>query len=764
MTARTGVKLPGWAKLTRPKKQPSSKNFKRQPLETREEEAYMRKRCYYILAGDMNDAMDCVLKEALAPSIDALQDYLNAAAPPSELRSLSAIHNNGSTSNILPEHASSSRNTHKRQRLFSSTPNPAPANEDNTTSTTTPNILLEGLDSELFDMQQDAQTPHDPLLLPIIILDGPPFGLDRKSMADSIVTSLRKSRTLSVVVQVEPKHQHHQSSTNWMMHELVKQCNAQVPVLSNDEALHRRITKRRKKKACTFSDMLLLWAQHITSFEDIVIVLEADDSFYSTELQDFLHILAARRSEQGIPVTVVLMGPHDGSRTMELRSTWQGHAGFMIRSLSLPTPTDIVDKFWQQLYLKRQFPILMPPAVLVAIQKSFTYHQSSFTKTLHKFQQALAYHLTQPGSLLTVANDPAVLSELWQRLAWFCVAVDSHPDGGEYCRELLVGAAADAADDDDDESEECSIPAKMILQIIRDEDTRQQQGQLTLQLMASISAAKKAGNTLSMFNPSSLYLLEDVTRRDMLEHLVKLRQSICNTETIALSDLIPSEPGHKALLVKYVSGMDLEEACSQENNFNLQQLTKKRDLVNELIVLVGNCRDGDSLSEIEQLLDEIVGRWLRHQSRNNTEKEEPKSSPWEWLVEKDWPALAKSFSPELRHQTVAAFLSGPSPTNHLTNNSERRLTHLSLENIAGTMYRLIQDRVAVAQVDWYEEFWQRAIVDDPSVEACRGKSFALFSMGLRFLKQSGFISEKLRVGSKSDIIYERAKLVWCGGD
>ena len=444
-----------------------------------------------------------------------------------------------------------------------------------------------------------------------------------------------------------------------------------------------------------------------------------------------------------------MMGPHDGRRTMELRSTSQGYAGFMIRSVSLPSPSYIVDQFWKRLYLKRQFPILLPPVVLAAIHRSFTYHHSTFCKASQTLKQALAYHFTQRGSLLTVANDPSILAELWQRLAWFCVAEELTV--GKFCREILVSADSEA------------ISSQRILEVVGDEGTRQQEAQLVLHLMASVSQAKKTGNKLNVFNPTFQYLLDNVTRRDMLEHLVQLREQISTGNNHRHNaDVGKPNLGHKAFLAKYITCMPLEEACSQEKDFKMQQLAKKQNFVNELIVLVGNCRDGDSsLSEIEQLLDETLGRWINHRCDANTGKEP--SSEWDWLTEKDWVSLAESFSPEPRHQTVAALLRGHSPADRPTSNSNTRSNHLSLFNVAGTMYRVIRDRVAVTQEDWYEEFWQRAIVE-AAEDVSRDKSFAQFSLGLRYLKQCGFISEKLRVGSRSDIIYERAKLVWCGGD
>ena len=478
--------------------------------------------------------------------------------------------------------------------------------------------------------------------------------------------------------------------------------------------------------------------------------VQADEHFHSPELQDFLHALAARRSEQGIPLAVVMMGPHDGRRTMELMSTWQGYAGFVIRSVLLPPPSQIVEQFWKQLYLKRQFPVLLPSVVLAAIQRSFIYQQASFCKTVRKLQQALAYHFTQPGSLLSVANDPSILSELWQRLAWFCVAeysperVTDSPAKkaaeeamvGAYCRSILLG----------DDAEELS--STEILQIFKEGTTRQQQSHLVLQLMVLISDAKKSGNKLNVFKPSFLYLLDNVKRQDVLQQLCESRKqvwmgSVAGSETIFQQQ----KPSSKDLMIRYVKCTPLKDVLSRERNYETQQLLQKVNLLNELIILVGNCRDGDSLSEIEQILDNILGRT----------QDEPRSLGC-WWTDQDWAAIAESFSPEPRQNNVSALLRLQRSTDDVNDGGKDRSIHLSLINVAGTMYRLIHDRVAATQEDWYEEFWQKAIVE-AAVEVPREKSFALFSFGLRYLKQCGFISEKLRVGSRSDIIYERA-LVW----
>ena len=455
-----------------------------------------------------------------------------------------------------------------------------------------------------------------------------------------------------------------------------------------------------------------------------------------------------------------MMGPQDGRRTMELMSTSQGYAGLVIRSVPLPPPGQMIERFWKRLYLERQFPLLLPVVVLVAIQKSFIYQQASLCKTVQKIQETIAYHFSQQGSVVSVANDPAILTELWQRIAWFCVAqysAEKNPANkaaeeamaGAYCRSILLG---------DDSQEDSSMD---LLRRFQEIAAKQQQANLVLQLMASISQSKKRGQRLNVFNPTFNFLLDTVTQQDVLQQLFELRKQICDLARIGTANIeVVSKRARqyksKDMMIKYVTLKPIAELCAQKIAYEQEQLTMKQNLIHELIILVGNCRDGNNLSEIEQLLNYILQNWMLV----HTEGESP--SVGSWWTKQDWEPVVESFSSEPRRQSVAALLRLQEAPGECGDSDNGRLVHLSLVNIAGTMYRLIQDKVAVTQEDWYEDFWQKAIVE-AAVEVSREKSTALFSFGLRYLKQCGFISEKLRVGSRSEIIYERA-LVWCGCD
>jgi len=233
--------------------------------EKEDQEAYVRKRCFHILSAQMDQAMDGVQQEALVPCVSEIQDYLNAATPSLELRANQFNKNEADASSVA---ASSTNN--KRRQLFPSASDGAEL----------------GINVQsIIDQQQEAPTSHDPLLLPVILLRGAPFSLDRKDQRKHLVQMLRKARKRSCVVEIDNNSLTLTRSTrlgsswtgqsyrnNWM-HELVLQCHAQFPVLSTGH-LRRRLLKRKRKRACIFSDMLLMWAQNVTCFDEIVVFLD----------------------------------------------------------------------------------------------------------------------------------------------------------------------------------------------------------------------------------------------------------------------------------------------------------------------------------------------------------------------------------------------------------------------------------------------------------------------------------------------------------
>lgn len=257
MPVNPHASLPSWAKVIKPKSLPTSSSAKRQPMSTKAEEAYLRTRCFHILSKQMDHVMDSVMDECLQPSLKALEGFLDGSAPPpKESPSLEG-------SSLSP--------IRKRPRIdLSSSPSPSP-------SSIPP--FLDGLDVSIFDQQQRNSAPKDPLLLPIMVLQGPTFNLDRYEQVNHLAASLRNARERALVVHVQRNNQNHSRGSSkgrrtfqWMQ-ELMRQCHQQFPILDT-EPLRRRIIKRKKKRAMTFSDMLVLWAQHVNCFDEVVVFLE----------------------------------------------------------------------------------------------------------------------------------------------------------------------------------------------------------------------------------------------------------------------------------------------------------------------------------------------------------------------------------------------------------------------------------------------------------------------------------------------------------
>ncbi|CAB9525012.1 expressed unknown protein [Seminavis robusta] len=737
MPVQKNVRLPRWATLMRPEEGPKisvstavenardDEHLEELELETRQEEAlYMRKRCFHILSQEMDQCLAQVYRDTTKPCLDALQDFLDASAPPRELRHSKSDSDNDND-NKTESNNGGALASRKRQRLdFSSESEASPGS----------NTLLKGLDSALFDQQQEPWAPQDPLLLPIFLIQCPFFyGQDRNTQVDQLVQSLRDARKRSAVIKVERKTSAggKQRQGIWMK-ELVQQCHNLLPVLMM-EPLRKRIEKRRKKKACTFSEQFLLWAQNAPCYDELVVFLNIDDSFYSAELQDLLHVLASLRAEHGIPINVVMMAPHDGRRSMEVNSNIVGYAGFNVRSETLPSPDDICEQFRTALWIHRKFPVMFPQEVFEKVEESYTQQNQSVHCVVAKYRIALAHYFADDRSLLSVINHEAIQSKLWKRIAWFLV--------DEKARCVLL-------------NENVAPSSTVMFNNIQGRKIREEQARIVLELMGSLRQRQKGNQRQyfrkGLFNPLFQGSLKGLSRRDMLEELAMLRKKF--TTPAALGDVLSGADEVKlqprVLLTKYATSEKLsaclEHSCDQDR----QLLDKGRMVLDELIVLVGKSRDGDDLSELDQLL----AHWgsLSEAANSLSSKENERSTGTCHFA---FPAISSDciVSSEPRRETVDAIVQV------LFHPSEKPSP--SAAYIASTMYGLIHDRVAVTQEDWYEEFWQSM----GDFDCDREGSFGLFSIGLRFLKQTGLITEKLRVGSRSDILYERCKLVWCGG-
>jgi hypothetical protein len=99
------------------------------------------------------------------------------------------------------------------------------------------------------------------------------------------------------------------------------------------------------------------------------------------------------------------------------------------------------------------------------------------------------------------------------------------------------------------------------------------------------------------------------------------------------------------------------------------------------------------------------------------------------------------------------------------NNNKRTLL---LINVPGIMYRLIQNRVVITEIEWYQAFLDHVQSNNyaPTTKnievATTNDWFHIFGCGIRHLQFSGLI--RRNEGRNHSIQYERTALVWCGGD
>lgn len=390
---------------------------------------------------------------------------------------------------------------------------------------------------------------------------------------------------------------------------------------------------------------------------------------------------------------------------------------------------------------------MFPPHLLANICRSFLYHQKSAVRATAKLKQALAYHFTRRGSFLSAANNRAVLQELWQRIAYFIVERRARP--------ILFG----------DEGNHHST--ETLTQILEALDSRHQKARLVLELLELVNKTakrKQKSSQRGLFDPSFALELRALSIKDMLKLLVKMLQLVNGSDKPKFFD---EQLFYRSQFTMSVTCASMEEATELARNYEVRQVNRLRDLLNELIILVGRGRDGGDLTEMEETLDGIVADWVSNKVDNIVEGITEKliyrnrwaSSPDP--LEHEWAEATISFVSEPRRQTVAALLGVAKVPNSQVVASE--YGHLSVANVAGTMFHLLHDRVAATQEDWYEDFWQQAILQTASSYS-REESFTLFSLGLRYLKQCGLIAEKPRASSRSDSMYERAKLVWCNSE
>jgi hypothetical protein len=671
------IEFPKWATLVVPR-------FKVAPIKDREflslpeEESYLRTRSYHAASRQMDKAATEALQLLAAPVHAELRDLL-AKVGTSSSNSTSNGDNGGADADA------------------ESIGSPSPAKRSRTSQDAT----------EADGYRMELSTRYNPLLLPVMILEGPSYRLDRQEWMRHLVLSTKQTRPRSAVVWLRRPT----ASTAQTAAAAANTAGGVPHVFSRQEELTRQclrlgqddlppaLKSKRKLAKASLTDMLLLWAGHTTAFDDIIVFWEMDESFYSRDNQDFLSWLAERRALDKLPFAVVLLGPHVGRRRLELRSATQGPVGLLVRRCVLASTDELLAKFADNLWTQQAFSVPFSPAILSTITQSYREQNKSAVYVMLKLKEVLAHSFIPRGSFRTcIAAGKGFLGEERKRIAWFLL--------DESARALLVSGSNSstttsklAVVDSLQELESCRRKACVGLQVL---GILGNQSDLPFFYCGNNGEANKA---------SRVEKIQTRQRQQIMSLLARLR----NTGT--------TQPGSTSLNGLVFSG----GRASVETVLNKTITT----LVNELIVVIDKCTHR---SEVEQCLFPIVDDWVKKTNTLQNSSEAISN------------ALASLTTQPRRH--LVAGVAEAIPTDEEG--------ALSIANVPGSMFKLVQDRVSISQDDWFGAF-EESIAS----QASRQESILLFTYGLNFLKVCGLIREK-RV--RGNTIFEKAVLVWSSGD
>jgi hypothetical protein len=669
---KTVAKLPSWATLVVPRFKVTSEG-RASSLSLPEEESYLRTRSYHAASRQMDKAASEALQVLAAPVHAELQDLLAKVSTSS-----SSSTNDGDNADAAGA-----------QEYIS----PSPAKRPRTSQDAT----------EAEEYRMELSTRYNPLLLPVMILEGPSYRLDRQEWMRHLVLSTKQIRPRSAVVWLRrpTASAAHTAVVNTAgvphvfsrQEELMRQC------LRLEDDLPPALKSKRKLAKASLTDMLLLWAGHTTAFDDIVVFWEMDESFYTRSNQDFLSWLAERRALDKLPFSVVLLGPHVGRRRLELRSATQGPVGLLVRRCVLASTDEVLARFADNLWTKQAFSVAFSPAIMSTITQSYREQNKSAVYVMLKLKEALAHSFIPRGSFRTcIAGGKDFLWEERSRIAWFLLDESARAF-------LLSGSNASATTsrsamvDSLQELESCRRKACVALQVL---------GILGNQ---SDLPFFYCGNNEEVNKASEVHKIQTRQRQEIMSLLARLRR----TDT--------GQPGSTSLNALVLSG----QRAPVETLLNKTITT----LLNELIVVVDKCTHR---SEVEQCLFPIVDDWV--EQTNTLQNSSGAISS----------ALASLTTQPRRHLVAGIAEALPADEEGA----------FSVANVPGSMFKLVQDRVSISQDDWFGAFEETI-----ASQASRQQSILLFTYGLNFLKVCGLIREK-RVRGNS--IFEKAVLVWSSGD
>jgi hypothetical protein len=536
-----------------------------------------------------------------------------------------------------------------------------------------------------------------------MILEGPSYRLDRQEWMRHLVLSTKQTKPRGAVVwprrPTNSAARTAAANTAGVPHVFSRQAEVMRQCLRLENDLPPALKSKRKLAKASLTDMLLLWAGHTTAFDDIVVFWEMDESFYTRGNQDFLSWLAERRALDKLPFSVVLLGPHTGRRRLELRSAAQGPVGLLVRRCVLPSTDELLANFADNLWTKQSFSVPFSPAILSTITQSYREQNKSAVYVMLKLKEALAHSFISRGSFRTcIAGGNDFLREERSRIAWFLL--------DESARALLLSGTMLST----------TTSRLAVVDSLQELESRRRKACVAMQVLGILGNQSDlpffyCGKNEEANKASEVQKIQTTQRQEMMSLLAQLRRT--GTE----------QPGSTSLNALVFSGRQV----LVETLLNTTITT----LANELIVVIDKCTHR---SEVEQCLFPIVADWIEQTNRLQNSSGAI------------YNALASLTTQPRRH--LVAGLSEAVPVNEDG--------ALSVANVPGSMFKLVQDRVSISQDDWFGAFEETI-----ASQASRQQSILLFTYGLNFLKVCGLIREK-RV--RGNTIFEKAVLVWSSGD
>ncbi len=355
------IELPSFVKLIPFKR----KNRLKEPLSLQEEEEYLRTRSFHCLARKLDFAMEETLKELSVPFHDAL-DRLLQAQQECEEHTLSA-----------------------ETKSTTEASNPPGSNSDDV--------------YDYFLVPDPSKQRFSRHLLPILALHVPPYLLDRQNWIRHLVKANRRNRPRCCTIWL-----HSNSATNSSWQEDVRrQCFVQEPHLSSS-------LQSVERKAIT--PTLLKWAERTNTFDEIVVFLEIDCDFSDSKLQDFVHWLSEKRSNQQLPFNLVLVVPHGNGRQLEIESSSRGN-GFRISHVRLSSTDAVVDTFSTNIFVRNNFPIIFPARMTRDLDEAFQEQDKSAIAVVRTLKAYLTQVFSSPWSFLLAEKDCSADDQ--SRIRWF---------------------------------------------------------------------------------------------------------------------------------------------------------------------------------------------------------------------------------------------------------------------------------------------------------------------------------------------------------